>query len=686
MGIGHERKTFEDAIKFLASGSHDGHWLLIFDNADDPDLDLVRYFPECFHGTILITTRNPELGRLSTTMHLRLGVMGVDEAYEVLIRAAHRRVPLSQDEDASARELMMEFGNLAVALVQAGSYCYRMSSTGSSDGGHYKFSQYLSLLKKHRKELMTKGDRTSLDRYTRGAYTTFDLSYTLLPQPAREILYLSAFFHHTDIPLSMLECATQNNFSDWWEFLIRPETHKVVKDRLTQLLFFTNGRWDELYIHNIIHSLQSFSLVSTSSAFGKVFLRFHPLVHSWCRDLIPPAELDGYRQMAMHVVVSCTLPSNTLLYRFLIPHMTSLIQDYSINKMHVNDLMGFARVFLELGDYPKAEGFLRDSLAITEAKLGKQQHGTSLVAGWLAQAYHRQGRWKEAEIIQVDVLEQQRRHLKTGHQNIMESASNLALTYHMQGRWKEAETLMLEVLEQRHEISGGGHPDTITAAANLASIYHVQGKWQEAEKLKSEVMKQREKLLSKDHPDTIMAAANLAVTYYQQGRLKEAEEIEFEVLEQRQKLLGKDHPDTVMAAANLASTYHVQGKWNEAEKMKSKVLEQRKRLLSKDHPDTIMAAANLAATYHAQGRWNEAERMKLEVLEQRKKLLGRDHPDTILAANNLAWTYHAQRKRESAKKLQVDTVEVAKRVMGSQHPHTLFYINNLAIIRRTRYK
>lgn len=34
-------------------------WLLIIDNADDPDIDATRYFPGGERGTILLTTRNP---------------------------------------------------------------------------------------------------------------------------------------------------------------------------------------------------------------------------------------------------------------------------------------------------------------------------------------------------------------------------------------------------------------------------------------------------------------------------------------------------------------------------------------------------------------------------------------------------------------------------------------------------
>ncbi|KIW35747.1 uncharacterized protein PV06_11912 [Exophiala oligosperma] len=41
--------------------------------------------------------------------------------------------------------------------------------------------------------------------------------------------------------------------------------------------------------------------------------------------------------------------------------------------------------------------------------------------------------------------------------------NNLALTYWNQGRWKEAEELEVQVREIRTRVLGGEHPDTLTS-------------------------------------------------------------------------------------------------------------------------------------------------------------------------------------------------------------------------------
>ena len=63
-------------LRWLASQTNK-NWLLLFDNADDVDLKLKKYFPSCSSGNILITTRNREL-RHYTAKDADADVKGMD--------------------------------------------------------------------------------------------------------------------------------------------------------------------------------------------------------------------------------------------------------------------------------------------------------------------------------------------------------------------------------------------------------------------------------------------------------------------------------------------------------------------------------------------------------------------------------------------------------------------------------
>ena len=85
----------------------------------------------------------------------------------------------------------------------------------------------------------------------------------------------------------------------------------------------------------------------------------------------------------------------------------------------------------------------------------------------LAITFCQQGRWKEAEELELRVMEVMRRVLGDEHPNTLKSVGNLVDTYRHQGRWKEAEELALQVLEKQNNVLGDSHPDTFATAARV---------------------------------------------------------------------------------------------------------------------------------------------------------------------------------------------------------------------------
>ena len=63
----------------------------------------------------------------------------------------------------------------------------------------------------------------------------------------------------------------------------------------------------------------------------------------------------------------------------------------------------------------------------------------------------------------------------------------LAATYGQQGRWNEAEKLEVDVMKLRKRLLGVEHPDTLISMENLAATYRKQGRWNEAKTLNSNI-------------------------------------------------------------------------------------------------------------------------------------------------------------------------------------------------------
>jgi len=109
------------------------------------------------------------------------------------------------------------------------------------------------------------------------------------------------------------------------------------------------------------------------------------------------------------------------------------------------------------------------------------------------------------------------------HPDSLTSMGNLALTYSEQGRWKEAEELEVPAMETSKRVLGEEHPTSLRSMAYLASTYRNQGRFKEAGKLEELVIETRKRVLGEEHPDTLTRMGNLAATYWKQGRLKEGE-------------------------------------------------------------------------------------------------------------------------------------------------------------------
>jgi hypothetical protein len=101
-------ETHEDVIEWLESCRE--QWLMVFDNADDPSVNIRDYFPGGEHGSILVTTRLTDLALLAKgpKSDFHISSMREEEAIVLLIRTARL-----QDQELSSGEM-----EAATALLQ----------------------------------------------------------------------------------------------------------------------------------------------------------------------------------------------------------------------------------------------------------------------------------------------------------------------------------------------------------------------------------------------------------------------------------------------------------------------------------------------------------------------------------------------------------------------------------------
>jgi tetratricopeptide (TPR) repeat protein len=129
----------------------------------------------------------------------------------------------------------------------------------------------------------------------------------------------------------------------------------------------------------------------------------------------------------------------------------------------------------------------------------------------VARCLYSDGRYYQAEALFKEVVGKKK--IKNDDWEMLNSMAWMASTLRHQGRWAEAEELEVQVMETRKTILGPEHPDTLTNMTNLASTLRNQGRWTEAEKLLVQVMETSKIELGLEHPSTLASMANLASTF-----------------------------------------------------------------------------------------------------------------------------------------------------------------------------
>jgi len=127
--------------------------------------------------------------------------------------------------------------------------------------------------------------------------------------------------------------------------------------------------------------------------------------------------------------------------------------------------------------------------------------------------------------------------------------ANLASTFWNQGRWREAEELEVQVMETRKRVLGVEHPSTLTSMANLESTYRNQGRWEEAEELEVQVMETRKKVLGKEQSRHAYQHEQPCLHLERQGRSVEVLKLMEECVQMQTRILGIDHPHTLSSFA-----------------------------------------------------------------------------------------------------------------------------------------
>ncbi|KAJ7765214.1 hypothetical protein B0H16DRAFT_1687404 [Mycena metata] len=642
----------ENGLLWLASKVEE--WLLFFDNADDPSINLNDYIPQCNHGNIIITSRNPGICVYAASNSL-VSDMEEEDAVALLLKSALQMARVCTEQVAA--EIVKSLHYLPLAIVQAGAF---ISKSRNLDG-------YLALYTKNQARLLSEKPAQSHDRYAWTVYTTWQMSFDRLTPAAAMFLQHCSFLHYNGISEEIFSYASK------YQFYSKGPSKEELQKPWEFLSHFVEptGEWDSLRFLDATNEVQSYSLISFNAEKKLFFI--HPLVHSWSRGTVQnPKEYMFTMGSILGMAISERPQWDTQLTSLLLyPHVELAVQMNT--KVAWVFRSQYTIIFWEGGRYKQAEKLQEEVLEEEKKVLGDHHSDTLLTMGNLASSYLHLGEHQKAKELNVMVLEKRKQVLGEYHPATLLTMGNLAASYSALEEHQKAKELQGIVLEKQKQVLGENHPDTLHTMGSLASLYSNLGEHQKAKELQGIVVEKQKQVLGENHPHTLHTMGNLASSYSDLGEHQEANELQGVVLEKQKQMLGENHPHTLRTVGNLAISYSNLGEHQKAKELQGIVLEKH------SHPDTLLTIANLANSYSDLGEHQRAKELRVLVLEKQTQLLGENHPHTMLTMGNLANSYSYLGEHQKAKKLRVLVLEKLKQVLGENHPDTLLTMGNLAV-------
>ena len=172
--IGSSAEDIDDTRQLLSNAKDD--WLLVLDNADDPDTDYRRYFPSGTRGTILITSRVPKCSCYNTVGSEQLGSLSPGNCLTLLLRAAEIPVESWIEHKQAANRAIDVLGSHTLALIQAGAYIAQ---------GYCSMEEYPIQYQQQCERLLKFSPNQARSRYLH-VYATFEASAQVLESSSKE--------------------------------------------------------------------------------------------------------------------------------------------------------------------------------------------------------------------------------------------------------------------------------------------------------------------------------------------------------------------------------------------------------------------------------------------------------------------------------------------------------------------
>ncbi|MGW3011385.1 tetratricopeptide repeat protein [Streptomyces sp. NPDC001219] len=542
-------------------------WLLVLDNADDPEIlrdgSWLRTSPG---GIVVVTTRRAAARWWPGAELQHIGVLPREDAARVLCDLAPQSGTLTQ-----AAEIADRLGRLPLALTLAGGFLsHQVLDPWTMDAyrRHLEEGEPVELIDQGADLLSEVDPRHLVGRTWQLTLDAFEARG--LPE-AVTLLRLLARFAPEPLPLSLLN---------------RPEISGVLPRARTE---------------TALRALLDQSLTELVSV-GVRCVQSHGVLLDSVASATPPdclAQLDSTACRLLDAAIP-QLPDagpEDPHLRLLSPHAIALLQR-AATSVTLADMVGIstrlATALHRTGDYLSAWETAHGAVALSERTLGSEHRLVLAARSRAGRALFRLGKYAEAEPLLREVRSEQERLFGAHDPDTLDSGHGLQLVLGNRGRKEEALSLLHATITGRQSALGPAHPLTLRSQASLLAMLPADELEREGNAALLSLPAECERHLGPDHTVTLGARHNHAWALYVLGHFEEADEEIRLATETYERRFGPDYPIALSAQQLYARIQGALGHFEAAVQLMNDVVERRTNSLGTDHPFTAASRKVLA--------------------------------------------------------------------------------------------
>ncbi|MFC7246253.1 FxSxx-COOH system tetratricopeptide repeat protein [Catellatospora aurea] len=614
-------------------------WLLVYDNADDPDA--LKPLLPATGGHVIVTTRNPEWG--SVGRPIEVNVFPREESIQMLEgRGLHMR-------PGEANELAEKLGDLPLALEQAALWC---RSTAMP------VSEYIELLDSHSRTDLLSESKPYGYPVTVTAFVTLASETLRTTAPASAQLFeLLSFLSGEPVSLNLL---SRGRSAD-----------------VTEPLRSTLN--DPVKLSRVVRDLNNRGLAKVDPAQR---IQVHRLVQDILRDILPPDLAKVTLRNTQRLLAEANPGDPDELGGLdvqaeLGPHLDRAQMIYSDDAGAVKTVLDHTRYLYIIGDYENSLRLATEAAGHWAKPTENPERGPNGLAtlrarSMMANALRVLGRASEAATLVRDTYDRMCASPRLGelHEFTLIHANQVGAHLRIDGRYNDALEFDKASLDRHRRVFNATEAYTLRAQANFAVDLRMIGDFATAFEQDRDIANHWEDVGGSD-PRALAAYINQARNYYGMGAYRAGLDWIQQWREPLAEALGAGSSQVLLAERTYAILLRKLGYLDDARWILREHFERTLSRFGDTHEFTNAAAVSYANVLRQVGGTYEAAQLLDEAIARYDEYFGVKHPLTLAAKVNQAILSRAMGDPDQARALSESCYTGFGEVLGPNHPYTL---------------